>query len=118
MTQAALTVPVCAYPPCPSCMGLTWERHECPGKGGNRAAPAATPAIEQDAVRVDVPHCERRLGLATLACTVDSIEGRPVHVHFPPDWRQTLERLCYPSESWVEGYLEGLARIAYVRRGR
>ncbi len=79
---------------------------------------AAKRSIEQTAVLVDVPHYERKVGIRQIWCTIDSDEltGEIVHVHFFHGWRATFEALQYPHEDWIEGYLEGLARLTYRRK--
>lgn len=67
---------------------------------------------------VFVPHCTRKQGGTQMYMTLSLHRDSIVHVAFPPRFRETLERLDYPQADWVEGYLEGLARIEWIRRRR
>lgn len=111
MSQAALTVPVCAYPPCPNCEGLTWARHECPGKGGNRIAPVDPEAV---GFRAELWTADRTK-MWFLDCTI-LVRGSAIEdIRFGEGWRRACE-LCQVPDALAEGWLMGeIARQAMAR---
>lgn len=73
---------------------------------------------EKVAYRFYLAHATRRYGSDRITVVLSFNGDDIVHVAFPSELRDQLDELGYPRDSWVDGYVEGAARIDYVRSGR
>lgn len=74
---------------------------------------------EQKRLMVSVPHSRHKFGAGDVECVVSTNGDEITHVAFGPAWAVEMRELGYePDDSWVVGWLEGLARNQFVRRSR